>query len=366
MSTVYDNWERLVAAVLRREELWELCHAPSRTSSTSSISSDFSSIYLIDMGSSLNFPNPRFVSNKLQSFLGIKVGKRNSGLVFIDGSGLEFRLEDLLGASLVFLGDELHSFSSSFAAILQNGITVVVKKLYIGRVARKVFDERTKILTSFKNENVVALRGYYISEDYMLVLYDYFIQGSVFSMLHRKRGDDRVQLDWETRVRIAIGTARGLAYIHTQCGGKLVHGNIKASNIFLNSEQYGCLADIVWEDLVNPTTLRTLSRNSGYHAPEFMATGKVSQACDVYSFGVLLLELLTGRSPLNRYLAHWTQINARDGLNVLVYDVQTLRNPIVKQEMCNVLEIALHCVEDKPENRPNMNRVVNMVELIVP
>ncbi|KAL2527387.1 putative inactive receptor kinase [Abeliophyllum distichum] len=366
MSMVYDNWERLAAAVLRREELWQLFHSHSRSSSVSSTESGFSTISR--WGSSrLDFSS--YFPSEIKSIGGIKVEKGNSDLVYIENSSPSFDLEDLLEASWEFIGDEGYSFISTFAATLKNSSTIVVKRLRIGTVAleRKVFDERMTIVKSIDNENVAALRGYFFVEDGVLGLYDYFSQGSVYAMLHGKRSDNRVHLDWETRIRIAVGAARGLAYIHTQCGGTLIHGNIKASNVFLNSQQYGCLADYE-ASLINPSA-KPLAQNSGYRAPEVYAN-KPSQASDVYSFGILLLELLTGRSPMhtsraNKTFGDWAHLQAQDGMSFQVYDLQLLRNPIVKQAMWNMLEIAMPCLAKKPENRPKMSDVVEMLELLL-
>ncbi|KAL2550613.1 putative inactive receptor kinase [Forsythia ovata] len=365
MSTVYDNWERLAAAVLRREELWQLFHAHSRSPSVSSIESGFSTVSRLG-SSRLDFSS--YFPSAIKSIGGIKVEKGISDLVYIDNSSPAFDLEDWLEASWEFIGDEGYSFTSTFAATLKNRSTIVVKKLRIGRVAGKVFDERMMIVKSIDNENVAALRGYFFVEDGVLGLYDYFSQGSVYAMLHGKRSDDRVHLDWETRIRIAVGAARGLAYIHTQCGGTLIHGNIKASNVFLNSQQYGCLADYDLASLINPSA-KPLAQNSGYRAPEVYAN-KPSQASDVYSFGILLLELLTGKSPMhtsraNKTFGDWAHLQARDGLSFQVYDVQLLRNPIVKQAMWNMLEIAMPCLAKKPENRPKMSDVVEILELLL-
>lgn len=99
-------------------------------------------------------------------------------------------------------------------------------------------------------------------------------------------------------MRIALGAARGIARIHVENGGKLVHGNIKSSNIFLNSRQYGCVSDLGLSTIMSPLSAPT-SRAAGYRAPEVTDTRKAAQPSDVYSFGVVLLELLTGKSPIH-------------------------------------------------------------------
>ncbi|GAV91268.1 Pkinase domain-containing protein, partial [Cephalotus follicularis] len=112
------------------------------------------------------------------------------------------------------------------------------------------------------------------------------------------RGEGRNPLDWETRLRIAIGAARGIAHIHTQSGGKLVHGNIKAANIFLNSQGYGCVSEMGLATLVSQIPQPAM-RVAGYRATEVTDSRKATHASDVYSFRVLVLELLTGKSPIH-------------------------------------------------------------------
>eukprot|EP00257_Ricinus_communis_P018868 XP_015577688.1 probable inactive receptor kinase At4g23740 [Ricinus communis] len=216
----------------------------------------------------------------------------------------------------------------------------------------------------------VELRAYYYSKDEKLMVYDYYTQGSVSSILHGKRGGERISLDWDTRMRIAIGAARGIARIHTENGGKFVHGNIKSSNIFLNSRQYGCVSDLGLSTIMSPLAA-PISRAAGYRAPEVTDTRKAGQPADVYSFGVVLLELLTGKSPIHTtggdeiiHLVRWVHSVVREEWTAEVFDVELMRFPNIEEEMVEMLQIALSCVVRIPDQRPKMPDVVKMIESV--
>lgn len=188
------------------------------------------------------------------------------------------------------------------------------------------------------------------------------------SVIAAKRSADRIPLDWETRLRIAIGAARGIAHIHGQSGGKLVHGNIKSSNIFLNSQGFGCISDLGLTTIMSPIAM-PIMRAAGYQPSEVTDSRKVSQATDVYSFGVLLLELLTGKSPTHAtgttehvHLVRWVHSVVREEWTAEVFDVELLRYPNIEEEMVEMLQIGLSCVSRMPEQRPKMAEVVKMVE----
>jgi len=185
-----------------------------------------------------------------------------------------------------------------------------------------------------------------------------------------KGGEGRSALDWDSRLRIAIGAARGIAHIHAQHGGKLVHGNIKASNIFLNAQGYGCISDIGLATLMSPVPGPAM-RTTGYRAPEITDTRKATHASDVYSFGVLLLELLTGKSPINStegeqviHLVRWVNSVVREEWTAEVFDVELLRYPNIEEEMVGMLQIGMACAVRIPDQRPKMPDVVKMVEEI--
>ncbi|XP_057450059.1 probable inactive receptor kinase At4g23740 isoform X2 [Lotus japonicus] len=289
-------------------------------------------------------------------------------LVFFEVCNYAFDLEDLLRASAEVLGKG--TFGAAYKAVLEDATTVVVKRLKDVAVGKKDFEQLMDLVGSLKHENVVELKAYYYSKDEKLMVYDYYSQGSVSALLHGKRGEDRVALDWNTRIKIALGSARGLARIHSENGGKLVHGNIRSSNIFLNTKKYGCVSDLGLATIMSSLTL-PVSRSAGYRAPEVTDTRKATQSSDVYSFGVVLLELLTGKSPIHStggdevmHLVRWVHSVVREEWTAEVFDLELMRCPNIEEEMVEMLQIALSCVVKMPDQRPKMPEIVKMIQSV--
>jgi len=179
------------------------------------------------------------------------------------------------------------------------------------------------------------------------------------------RGSGRTPLDWDNRMKIALSAARGLTHLHVS--GKVVHGNIKSSNILLRPDQEASVSDFGLNPLFGATT--TPNRVAGYRAPEVVETRKVTFKSDVYSFGVLLLELLTGKAPNQASLGEegidlprWVQSVVREEWTAEVFDVELIRYPNIEEEMVQLLQIAMASVSTVPDQRPSMQEVLRMME----
>ncbi|XP_013583380.1 PREDICTED: probable LRR receptor-like serine/threonine-protein kinase At4g31250 [Brassica oleracea var. oleracea] len=291
-------------------------------------------------------------------------------LIFFGEKNHLFDFNDVIRGSAVVLGKG--AFGTTLEVTIEDTststitiTTVVVKVLTEVVVGRREFEQQLEIIGKIRHDNLAELEAYCYSKDEKLAIYSYNRQGSLFKMLHGKRGmNDRVRLDWESRLRIATGAARGLAKIHEANDGTFNYGNIKSSNIFLNSRSYGCIGDTGLATIMKSLP-QTTCLASGYHAPEVTDTRRSTQCSDVYSFGVVLLELLTGKSPAGEDmdLVSWIWTVAKKECRGEVLNMELLSElGGSEEEMVRMMQIGLACVAVEPEERPHIAQVVKMVE----
>ncbi|OIW04446.1 hypothetical protein TanjilG_29998 [Lupinus angustifolius] len=292
--------------------------------------------------------------------------KNGNSLVFFSNVNKPFELEELLSASAEVLGKG--TFGTTYKATINMGMSVAVKRLKEVTAPENEFRQKIEQVGKMAHVNLVPFRAYYFSRDEKLILNDYMPMGSLSALLHANSGAGRTPLNWETRSGIALGAARGVAYLHSH-GPTSSHGNITSSNILLTKSYEARVSDFGLAYTALPTF--TPNRVSGYRAPEVTDAGKVSQKADVYSFGIMLLELLTGKAPTHSSLneegvdlPRWVQTVVQEEWSNEVFDMELLRYQNVEEEMVKLLQLAIECTAQYPDKRPSMNVVESRIQEI--
>ncbi|KAI5065535.1 hypothetical protein GOP47_0020230 [Adiantum capillus-veneris] len=276
-------------------------------------------------------------------------------------------------------------FGVVYKAKLANGTTVAIKKLvHHGAQGEREFLAEMETLGSIVQENLVPLLGCCVFGAEKLLVYKFLSNGSLEDWLHDREGGAEM-LTWARRVRIASNCARALSYLHHECTPVLIHRDMKASNVLLDEEFNGYLADFglareIDDGYSHVSTV--VAGTLGYVPPEYCQTWRATTKGDVYSFGVVMLELITGMHPINMfppYLSKESPEQPNDGS--LVDWVRALLrastperayHPSVKQsangrdeELLLFLELAQACTLEVPEKRPSMKTVAKHLEGLV-
>ncbi|KAF3633833.1 Protein STRUBBELIG-RECEPTOR FAMILY 8 [Capsicum annuum] len=263
------------------------------------------------------------------------------------------------------------SLGRVYRAEFPNGKIMVIKKIDSAALSLQEEDnflEAVSNMSRLRHPNIVQLIGYCAEHGQRLLVYDHVTNGSLHDMLHF--ADERSELlTWNARVRVALGTARALEYLHEVCLPSVVHRNFKSANILLDEELNPHLSDCGLAALT-PNTERQVSSTQmvgsfGYSAPEFALSGIYTVKSDVYSFGVVMLELLTGRKPLDssrvrseQSLVRWAtpQLHDIDALSKMVDPA--LNGMYPAKSLSRFADIIALCVQPEPEFRPPMSEVV--------
>ncbi|XP_073121860.1 PTI1-like tyrosine-protein kinase At3g15890 [Henckelia pumila] len=285
-----------------------------------------------------------------------------------------YTLKELIHATNRFHNDNKigeGGFGSVYWGRTSKGVEIAVKRLKaMSAKAEMEFAVEVEILGRVRHKNLLGLRGFYAGGDERLIVYDYMSNHSLITHLHGQLSAECL-LDWRRRMRIAIGSAQGLAYLHHEASPHIIHRDIKASNILLDSEFGVKVADFGFAKLVpeGVTHLTTRVKGTlGYLAPEYAMWGKVSESCDVYSFGILLLELISARKPLEklaggvkREIRQWVAPYVQKGAFDHIADPR-LKGEYDMDQLKRVIMVAMKCTEKDPEKRPSMLEVVSWLK----
>ena len=264
-------------------------------------------------------------------------------------------------------------FGCVYKGTLHDGKAVAVKQLKAGSgQGDREFTAEVEIISRVHHRHLVSLVGYCISDQHRLLIYEYVANQTLEHHLH---GNGRPVLEWSKRVRIAIGSAKGLAYLHEDCHPKIIHRDIKSANILLDDEYEAQVADFGLARLNDTTQTHVSTRvmgTFGYLAPEYASSGKLTDRSDVFSFGVVLLELVTGRKPVDQNqplgeesLVEWARPLLLRAIETGDYSElidRRLEKNYVEHEVVRMIETAAACVRHSGPKRPRMAQVVRALD----
>ncbi|GMH17758.1 hypothetical protein Nepgr_019599 [Nepenthes gracilis] len=258
-----------------------------------------------------------------------------------------------------------------YRGVLENNTQVAVKNLLNNRgQAEREFKVEVEAIGRVRHKNLVRLLGYCAEGAHRMLVYEYVNNGNLEQWLHGEVGPCS-PLTWDIRMNIIIGTAKGLTYLHDGLEPKVVHRDIKSSNILLDKQWNSKVSDFGLAKLLgserNYVTTRVMG-TFGYVAPEYASTGMLNERSDVYSFGILLMEIISGRNPVD-YSRPPGEVNLVDWLKTMVSNrnAEGVLDPKLpakpsSRALKRALLVALRCVDPNSQKRPKMGHIVHMLE----
>ncbi|XP_022737881.1 inactive leucine-rich repeat receptor-like protein kinase CORYNE isoform X2 [Durio zibethinus] len=261
-----------------------------------------------------------------------------------------------------------------YKTILDNGLTVAVKVLEPfdegsperqSKSVKRRIQQELELLASLRHRHLMSLRAYVRESDRFSLVYDYVPTGSLEDAMNRVRGN-QLQLGWDVRLRIAVGVIKGLQYLHFICIPQILHYNLKPTNVMLDAEFEPRLADCGLAKLMPGID----SSTSGYGSPECLQNGRYTDKSDIFSFGMILGVLLTGRDPTDPFfgeaanggsLGQWLRHLQHAGEAREALDKSILGEEIEEDEMLMAVRIAVVCLSDLPAERPSSDELVPML-----
>ncbi|KAH7293163.1 hypothetical protein KP509_28G014700 [Ceratopteris richardii] len=304
---------------------------------------------------------------------GPPAGKKE--VVLFVNTGIHLTYDSIVRATGNFSVDNLignGGFGATYRAEPVPGYVLAVKKLYIGKLqGLQQFIAEIRTLGSIRHPHLVTLWGYYAHESEMFLIYNYLPGGNLESLLH---SGEKGRIPWKVRHKIALNVAQALDYLHTGCHPKVLHRDIKPSNILLDTSLDAYLSDFGLARLLGASETHAttdVAGTFGYVAPEYALTGRVSEKSDVYSYGVVLLELLSGKKALDpSFSGHgdgfnivaWANHLYKKGQYEAVFD-PGLWEKGPQSELVDTLKVAIECTGDQLPERPTMKRVVDSLKV---
>ncbi|KAH9289955.1 hypothetical protein KI387_034072 [Taxus chinensis] len=265
------------------------------------------------------------------------------------------------------------AFGSVFKGTLVDSTIVAVKKLESSGQGEKEFRAEISTIGNIQHVNLVRLLGFCTEGSQRLLVYEYLPNGSLNSFLSHKSGGAGMVLDWKTRFEIALGITKGLVYLHEECRDRIIHCDIKPENILLDTEFCQKIADFGLAKLVGRDFSRVLTSTRGtrgYLAPEWISGLPITTKVDVYSFGMMLLEIISGRRYVDMtvqessryYFPSWAATQIYRGNNTLDIVDERIANNADVEEVRRAVLVSMLCIQENENLRPNIGEVLLLLE----
>ncbi|XP_071701946.1 G-type lectin S-receptor-like serine/threonine-protein kinase SD2-5 [Rutidosis leptorrhynchoides] len=304
-----------------------------------------------------------------------ETSEEDNFLESISGMPVRFTFIDLQQATSNFskkLGQG--GFGSVYEGVLKDGSKIAVKQLEGIGQGKKEFRAEVSIIGGIHHHHLVRLKGFCAEGLHRLLVYEYMANGSLDRWIFKKDKTGFL-LDWDTRYNIAVGTAKGLAYLHEDCDVKIVHCDIKPENVLLDDNFRAKVSDFGLAKLMTREqshVFTTMRGTRGYLAPEWITSYAISEKSDVYSFGMVLLEIVGGRKNYDSSMisekSHFPSYAFKmmeEGNIVEILDPQ-MKIDEKDERMSVAIQVALWCIQDDMNLRPPMTKVVQMLEGLSP